>query len=373
MLSLENVWSLGAFLPGLDAPEGIAVSPDGRHIYVAATSGDAVVIFYRDDDDFVGYEDTITNGTNLDGARRLAVSPDGANVYVAGYSAAGSGRIAVFQRNAQNGGLTFQQLRFEGQIVNDCTPLCLFLDGLDGAFDVIVSPDGRHVYSASLNDNAVARFIRSGDGTLTWGGRLKDGSGGIDGLGGVRGLEISPDGLTLYAAAYSDRALTVLDRNPTNGAISLRQAIFRNAITGLPALNGAYSVAVSPDGSSVYTAAYLDDAIVLLQTANPVATLTSLQPASAPVGAPAQTLVINGEGFVPGSITRVNGADRPTTFVTANQIEAALPASDMAAPGTLAITVFNPTPGGGESNNSLQFVVRPLNQNPTPSISYLSP
>ncbi|MBK8987616.1 MAG: beta-propeller fold lactonase family protein [Chloroflexi bacterium] len=372
MLALEDVWTLGAFLPGLDGPEGIAVSPDGRHIYVAANNGDSVVIFYRDSDGFVGYEDTVTDGTNLDGARRLAVSPDGANVYIASFTAAGNGRIATYQRNAQNGTLTFQQLRFEGQLVN-CNPLCLFIDGLDGAFDVLVSPDGRHVYTASLNDNAVARFVRGSNGTLTWGGRLKDGSGGIDSLAGARGLEISPDGLSIYVAAYTDKALTVLDRNPNNGAISLRQAIFRNAVTGLPALNGAYSVAVSPDGSSVYTAAYLDDAVVLLQTANPIATLTSLQPASAQVGAPALTLVIEGEGFVPGSIARVNGADRPTTFVTSSRIEASLPASDMAAPGTLSISVFNPTPGGGVSNNSLPFVVRPLNQNPTPSISYLSP
>ncbi len=372
-LIIDQVWAYGPFLPGLDGPEGVAVSPDGRHIYVAATNSNAVVIFYRDSDNFVGYEDTLFDTTNIEGARRLAVSPDGANLYVTSYLAAGSGRIATYQRNPLNGTLTFQQRWREGQIVNNCVPLCLLLDGLEGAFDVIVSPDGRHVYTAALNDSAVARFVRNGDGTLAWGGRLMEGVGGVDGLDGVRGLSISPDGSYIYAAAYTDRALAVLARNPGNGAISLGQVIFRQPVIGLPALHGATRTAVSPDGTSIYVTGFIDDAVVLLRTANLVASLSSLQPASAPVGAPPLTLRVQGEGFVPGSVVRVNGTDRPTTFLTANELQASLAAADLAAAGTLAITVFNPTPGGGISANSLPFAVRPADQNPTPSIAALSP
>ncbi|MBK7917767.1 MAG: beta-propeller fold lactonase family protein [Chloroflexi bacterium] len=375
LLTIDQIWTNGegGFITGLDGPEGVAVSPDGRYIYVAATNGDSVVIFYRDNDSFVGYEDTVTDAANLDGAQNLAVSPDGTNLYVTSFTNTTNGRVATYQRNAQTGALTFQQLRFEGQLIGTCNPFCFFLDGLAGAFDILVSPDGRNVYTANLHDNTVARFIRNGDGTLNWGGILRDGVNGADGLGSARGLAISPDGLFIYAAGYTDQALAVLNRNPDTGVISPRQVIFRNPGTGRPALNGAHSVAVSPDGSSVYTTAFLDDAVVLLHTANPIATLTSLQPASAQVGAPAFTLVVQGQEFVPGSVVRVNGADRPTTFVTANEVKADLPASDMAAPGTLTITVFNPTPGGGISNNSLPFVVRPVNQNPTPTIHYLNP
>lgn len=372
-LTIDQVWSNGPFLPGLDGPEGVAVSPDGRHIYVAATNSNAVVIFYRDSDSFVGYENTLFDTTNIEGARRLVVSPNGANLYVTSYLAAGTGRIATYQRNPLNGTLTFQQRWREGQIVNNCIPLCQLLDGLEGAFDVIVSPDGRHVYTAALNDSAVARFVRNGDGTLAWGGRLMEGVGGVDGLDGVRGLAIRPDGSHIYAAAYTDRALAVLARNPGNGATSLRQVIFRQPVIGLPALNGATRTAVSPDGASIYVTGFVDDAVVLLRTANPVASLSSLQPASAPAGAPPLMLLVRGEGFVPGSVVRVNGADRPTTFLTANELQASLAAADLAAVGTLAITVFNPTPGGGISVNSLPFAVRPVDQNPTPSIATLSP
>lgn len=372
-LTIDQVWSNGPFLPGLDGPEGVAVSPDGRHIYVAATNSSAVVIFYRDSDSFVGYEDTLFDATNIEGARRLAVSPDGGNLYVTSYLAADSGQIATYQRNPLNGTLTFQQRWREGQIVNNCNPICLLLDGLEGAFDVIVSPDGRHVYTAALNDSAVARFVRNGDGTLAWGGRLKEGVGGVDGLDGVRGLAISPDGGHIYAAAYTDDALAVLGRNADNGVISLRQVISRRPVVGLPALNGAMRTAVSPDGASIYVTAFIDDAVVLLRTANPVASLRSLQPASAQVGTPPLTLLVQGEGFVPGSIVRVNGTDRPTTFLTADELQAHLTIGDFSSAGTLTITVFNPTPGGGISANSLPFAVRPADQNPTPSIAALSP
>ncbi|MCB8978808.1 MAG: beta-propeller fold lactonase family protein [Ardenticatenaceae bacterium] len=374
-LTLADTWTNGegGFVTGLDGPESVVVSPDGRFIYVSATAGDSVVIFYRDSDGFVGYEETLTDATNLDGAQKLTVSPDGANLYVTSFTSASNGRIATYQRNAQTGSLTLLQTRFEGQLLGSCSPFCFFLDGLAGAFDVVVSQDGRNVYTANLHDNTVARFTRNSDGTLNWGGVLRDGVNGVDGFNSVRGLEISPDGRYLYAVAYTDQALTVLSRDEASGILSPYQTIFRNSGTGLPALNGAISVAVSPDGSSIYTAAYLDDAIVLLHTANPVATLDSLQPASLPVGSAAATLVVNGESFVPGSVVRVNGAARTTNFVSANQLEATLTVADLATAGTRTITVFNPTPGGGVSNNSLPFVVQAANQNPKPSIDYLSP
>src|SRR6185503_897641 len=54
--------------------------------------------------------------------------------------------------------------------------------------------------------------------------------------------------------------------------------------------------------------------------------------------------------FVNGSKVRVNGSDRTTTFGSSMQLTAALTAADIAAAGTLSVTVFNPTPGGGLSN-----------------------
>lgn len=89
---------------------------------------------------------------------------------------------------------------------------------------------------------------------------------------------------------------------------------------------------------------------------NPAPTITNLVPYSALVGAPQFTLTVNGSNFVNGSVVRVNGANRATTFVSATQLTAIIPVTDTASAGTLAVSVFTPTPGGGIST-SLSFLI----------------
>ena len=105
-----------------------------------------------------------------------------------------------------------------------------------------------------------------------------------------------------------------------------------------------------------------------LTIANPVPSLGNISPASATAGSSGLTLTVNGGNFVTGSVVRVNGANRSTTFVSAAQLTAVIPASDLSAGALLSITVFSPTPGGGTSA-AVTFTVN----NPLPSISSISP
>ena len=50
-----------------------------------------------------------------------------------------------------------------------------------------------------------------------------------------------------------------------------------------------------------------------------------------------------------GSVVSWNGANRTTTFVSATQLTAAIPAADIAATGSASVTVQNP--GGAISND----------------------
>ena len=55
------------------------------------------------------------------------------------------------------------------------------VDGLDGAADVAVSPDGAYVYAAGFIDDALAVFSRdAGTGKLTFVEVQEDGTGGVD-------------------------------------------------------------------------------------------------------------------------------------------------------------------------------------------------
>ena len=82
---------------------------------------------------------------------------------------------------------------------------------------------------------------------------------------------------------------------------------------------------------------------------NPTPVINSIDPAQVLAGGGNFALTVTGSGFVPGSIVRVNGADRVTSFVSTNQLTGAITAADIAAGGMLTITVFNGAPGGGSS------------------------
>ncbi|MBI3298900.1 MAG: DUF4082 domain-containing protein [Elusimicrobia bacterium] len=80
--------------------------------------------------------------------------------------------------------------------------------------------------------------------------------------------------------------------------------------------------------------------------------------AAAEAGGPGFTLHVRGGRFVPGAAVRWNGSPRATTFLDEGGLNAEIPASDIAAAQTVRVTVFNPAPGGGESNELL-FTVKP--------------
>ncbi|MCL5733591.1 MAG: hypothetical protein M1334_02945, partial [Patescibacteria group bacterium] len=93
-----------------------------------------------------------------------------------------------------------------------------------------------------------------------------------------------------------------------------------------------------------------------VSSVNPAPTLTSISPTSTVVGSSGFALTINGSNFLSSSTVQLNGSDRVMTFISANQIQAAILTSDLTATGTFPITVTNPSPGGGVSN-SVNFTV----------------
>ena len=106
--------------------------------------------------------------------------------------------------------------------------------------------------------------------------------------------------------------------------------------------------------------------VSIMSAENPIPVITTISPTSAATGGVAFTLTVNGSNFVTGSGVRWNGSDRPTAFISASQVSAQIPASDIAVAGTAAITIFNPVPGGGASN-SLAFTIT------GPTIATISP
>jgi hypothetical protein len=91
---------------------------------------------------------------------------------------------------------------------------------------------------------------------------------------------------------------------------------------------------------------------------NPVPVLSALSSSTITAGGSPFVLTAQGSNFVPGSVVQWNGNSRTTTLVSATQLTANIPASDIAQAGTAEITVSNPAPGGGISS-ALTFSVMP--------------
>jgi hypothetical protein len=84
-------------------------------------------------------------------------------------------------------------------------------------------------------------------------------------------------------------------------------------------------------------------------------TLTSMTPDRVVAGAPDFTLSVRGGGFTNASVVRWNGVDRPTTFVAPTQLDAVIPAADVATVGTVSLTVADPAITA--ASNALTFDV----------------
>jgi DNA-binding beta-propeller fold protein YncE len=270
----------------LEGPDVVAVSPDGRNVYVGSFTGNAIAVFDRDastgaltqPSDATGcVADAATTGCatglGLGAPEGLAVSPDGANVYAA---TAGSGALGVFARDRSSGALT-QAIDGTGCIAYRATTGCATGAQLRGANAVTLSPDGGNVYVTSLLSNSVTTFTRA-----PVGGLLTQATGTaacvIDvlavgcslgrALAAPEGLAASPDGANVYVTAFRSGAIDALARSAGSGALTQKPRragclITRSATdcSHARALLGASSVAVSPDGRYVYAAAFGSDAV----------------------------------------------------------------------------------------------------------------
>ena len=225
----------------IESPYGIATSADGRSVYSTRSAG--VVGFARDPATgaltrIAGSTGCVTEdgtgGLCADGVGLLtptgvAVSYDGRSVYVASQSG-DDGGVAVLARDPATGGLT--QLTGTAACVsgNGTGGLCTDAAGISGPYNVTLSPDDRFLYVAALDGpGEVAIFSRdpaSGALTQLAGARrlhprgvTVDGCTDGRGLGDASTVAISPDGLSAYVSG-EDAGVAAFARDPVTGALT---------------------------------------------------------------------------------------------------------------------------------------------------------
>jgi DNA-binding beta-propeller fold protein YncE len=270
----RSVRSLG------DAVRSLALSPDGRNVYVAVDSG--VATLDRDRRGTVklpkGPRRCFSSRAGCHPARGVvraagvAVSADGRSVYLV--SELG---VAIFARSTRTGRLR-QLAGPAGCIAPDATDGCAVGRAVGGSLRpavtegkisgrrIVVSADGRRVYAAS--NAGIAVLARStADGSLR---QLAGAAGCVSSdptsgctqaraLRAVEGIALSQDGSTLYATARISAALAVLQRDTATGGLvqppGQDGCVNATGVDGCLAvsdLKKPFALAVSPDGRHVY-------------------------------------------------------------------------------------------------------------------------
>ncbi|MFN6464896.1 MAG: beta-propeller fold lactonase family protein [Nostoc sp. DedVER02] len=243
---------------GLDGSFSTTISPDGKFLYASGYDDSAVAVFERNLQtgklSLVEVQKDNTDGVDgLANPEDLTISPDGKFLYIPGY---GDSAVAVFERNLQTGKLSFVEVK------KDDTD---GVDGLGGVAAVTISPDGKFLYTSASDDSAVAVFERNlQTGKLSFVEVKKDDTDGVDGLGGSFFTAISPDGKFLYTSASDDSAVAVFERNLQTGKLSFVE-VKKDDTDGVDGLAKVSSVTLSPDGKFLYAAGFGDLAVAVFE------------------------------------------------------------------------------------------------------------
>ena len=203
----------------------VTVSGDGANVYVTSNSGDALTTFTRDTETgALSQLGCVANGgahgcddpakDSLDSVRGVAVSPDGDHVYATSFSGQA---VTTFSRDPATGALDQSGCIANGG-ANGCDDPAK--DSLAGAFGLNISADGATVYVAGQSANSLTTFARDpATGALSQLGCVADGGANgcddpvKDSLGGVRGVSVSADTTNVYTASTTGNSVTTFNRD----------------------------------------------------------------------------------------------------------------------------------------------------------------
>ena len=221
-------------------------------------------------------------GKALRSPAKIAVSPDGRNVYLSSFLG-----VSIFSRDPTTGALHQNMTGTSGCITRDGSEgKCQTDPTLLGVEEIAFGPDGRTAYVASYATDTVGIYDRDpSSGALA----KKAGPAGcitVTGNGGacqrnlaVRGawgIALSPDGANVYVASFFLRGVAIFNRDPSDGTLAPEQGVagcIAEEAEGfcLPgrAIVDPEDIVVSPDGKSVYASSIEYNSVAILDRALP--------------------------------------------------------------------------------------------------------
>lgn len=198
---------------------------------------------------------------------------------------------------------------------------------------------------------ATAGLVLSSDGNfygtttamifkITLGGTLTSLSNSIGDINGITGLVQATDG-NFYGSTVGGSGM--LFQVTPSGTLNTVQTFSGSGPTAQASLSEA------TDGCLYGTTT----GTVFQLCLSPPTTVSSLNPSQASAAGPAFTLTVNGAGFVAASTVSWNGSPLTTTYVSATQLTASVPASLIASQGSATVSVQT----GGVAAGTLTFSI----------------
>jgi DNA-binding beta-propeller fold protein YncE len=191
----------------LDYPYGLAVSPNGDTLYISNYSNNTVSVADVSGQSSDPANDTVTGQlsdphSDLQSPTDLALSPNGQTLYVG--NASGPVAVADVSGNAADA----NDDTVTGTVGNE-----------PSTSGVAVSPDGETLYAADPGGNNVEVVDLSGDADQ--GQTIGDIQPFGDSAGGLDGLALTPGGTGLYVADESEGAVSEVTIPPAAGPITI--------------------------------------------------------------------------------------------------------------------------------------------------------
>jgi len=256
---------------------GVAVSPDGTHVYVSASDLWEVAVINTS-------TNTVSTFIIVDQSPYgLCVSPDGSKLYVANY---GSGTVTVINTLTNN--------------IITKIPVGV------GPMGVTLSRDGSRLYVANNYDNSITVINTLNNSVLST----------ITGVKTPICISVSPDGKTIYVTdgyngVITDGYITVIntatnvvektitaaftpfgiaitadgsmiyETNANSNSVSVINTSTNSIVATIQVQQQPQGISISPDGSEVYVANYRQNTVSVISTLSNTVT-TTIQVGSAP-------------------------------------------------------------------------------------------
>jgi hypothetical protein len=318
---------------------GIAVSPNGA---VYAVSSEGVSHFYAAPqgqltwDGCLGYMAagcTAVPSSAFSGPNSIAVSANAKSVYVTSGGAAGGAVSHFFV--APQGQLTWDGCVSDGGTGGSCANVPGSGSPLELADAVAVSADGKSVDVAS-SDGVVSHLFAAAQGQLSWDGCVSDGGSGgscadIPGngspLSGADSVALSADGRSAYVGADGSSAISVFSV-AAQGQLTYQSCVSDaggNGCADAPGspLGGAFDIALSNDGLSLYVASPGSGSVAHFTTSGataPVLSSLAVRPSAFTVAAGGPTVVVTPSSRLGANVTYQLSATASVRFVVSHAV-----------------------------------------------------